>query len=167
MHGTGSENEDARFEVYKSLSRDIEMSETDYVKTIFKRYWKILVKWLFHISGLPQITSDKLYERINSGHPPLLIDIRTAEDFNGIRASKYGHIPDARNIDIMELESHFEELEPYKEKEIVTMCSGGGLSLAAVEILMDAGFTDAKSLKGGTDRWHKKGYPTEQPNRRT
>ena len=36
------------------------------------------------------------------------------------------------------------------------MCSGGGLSLAAVEILMEAGFKDVKSLKGGTDLWHKK-----------
>ncbi len=74
--------------------------------------------------------------------------------------SKYGHIPNARSIDILELESHFEELEPYKDKEIVTMCQGGGLSLAAVEILIDAGFKDVKSLKGGTDLWHKKGYPT-------
>ena len=40
------------------------------------------------------------------------------------------------------------------------MCSGGGLSLAAVEILSDAGFKDVKSLKGGTDLWNKKGYPT-------
>jgi len=34
------------------------------------------------------------------------------------------------------------------------------LSLAAVEILTNAGFTDVKSLKGGTGLWHKKGYPT-------
>jgi rhodanese-related sulfurtransferase len=40
------------------------------------------------------------------------------------------------------------------------MCPGGGLSLAAVEILTEIGFRDVKSLKGGTDAWHKKGYPT-------
>lgn len=136
------------------------MSESEYVLTVFKRYWKTLIKWLLHITGLPQITTEKLFERINSDRPPLMIDIRSAEDFDGSRASSYGHIPDARQIDILELESRLEELQPFKYKEIVTMCSGGGLSLAAVEILMEAGFSDVKSLKGGTDRWHKKGYPT-------
>jgi rhodanese-related sulfurtransferase len=47
----------------------------------------------------------------------------------------------------------------YKEKEIVTMCPGGGLSLAAVDVMRDVGFKDVKSLKGGTDEWHKKRYP--------
>ena len=136
------------------------MSESEYVFTIFKKYWKTLIKWLFHITGLPEITADELYDRINSDRPPLLIDIRSAEEFNGTGMSKYGHIKDALLIDILELESYFEELEEFKEKEIVTMCQGGGLSLAAVEILLDAGFKDVKSLKGGTDRWHKKGYPT-------
>ncbi len=40
------------------------------------------------------------------------------------------------------------------------MCPGGGLSLVAVEILEGAGFTNVKSLNGGTDAWHEKGYPT-------
>jgi rhodanese-related sulfurtransferase len=89
-----------------------------------------------------------------------LIDIRSTEDFNGTGYSKYGHISNARSIDILELESSLEDLQPFKNKEIVTMCPGGGLSLAAVEILIEAGFSDVKSLKGGTDLWHKKGYPT-------
>jgi rhodanese-related sulfurtransferase len=136
------------------------MSESEYFSTVIKRYWKTLLKWLLHITGLPQITVDELYARVNYDRPPLLIDIRSSEDFNGTGMSKYGHIPDARSIDILELESHLEELEEFKEKEIVTMCQGGGLSLAAVEILIDAGFKNVKSLKGGTDLWHKKGYPT-------
>jgi rhodanese-related sulfurtransferase len=40
------------------------------------------------------------------------------------------------------------------------MCPGGGLSLAAVDLMREAGFNDVKSLKGGTDAWFKKGYPT-------
>ena len=77
-------------------------------------------------------------------------------DFNG----DYGHIPDAISIPMMELESNLEDLNSFKDKEIVTMCPGGGMSLVAVDILTEAGFTDVKSLKGGTDIWHKKGYPT-------
>ena len=136
------------------------MSESEYVLTVFRRYWKTLLKWLLHISGLPEITVDDLFDRVNSNRPPLLIDIRSAEDFNGTGYSKYGHIPNARSIDILELDSKLVDLQSFKNKEIVTMCPGGGLSLAAVEMLNEAGFTDVKSLKGGIGLWHKKGYPT-------
>ena len=103
-----------------------------------------------------EITVDELLERVNSDQPPLLIDVRSPEEFN----SGYGHIQDARSIPLLELESNFEDLESFKDREIVTMCPGGGLSLVAVEILIEADFKDVKSLKGGTDLWHKKGYPT-------
>jgi rhodanese-related sulfurtransferase len=135
------------------------MSETEYVFMVFKRYWKTLVKWLLHITGLPEITVDELYHRINSDQPPLMIDIRTAEDFNGTGYSTYGHIPNARSIDILQLESSIEDLQPFKDKEIVTMCPGGGLSLVAVDLMTEVGFKDVKSLKGGTDEWNQKGDP--------
>ena len=106
-----------------------------------------------------EITVDDLYDHVNSEQPPLLIDVRSPKEFAG----GYGHLPNARSIPVLELESHFEELEPYKDKEIVTMCPGGGMSLVAVDILEKAGFKDVKSLTGGTDLWHKKGYPTSNP----
>jgi rhodanese-related sulfurtransferase len=136
------------------------MSEMDEIFTVFKKYWKILLKWVLRIHDYPEISVDELHDRINSGQNPLLIDIRSVKDYNGTGDSSYGHIPDAVSIQILELESKLDELEEYKDKEIVTMCPGGGLSLAAVDILREAGFKDAKSLKGGTDAWHKKGYPT-------
>jgi rhodanese-related sulfurtransferase len=137
-----------------------DMSESEEILTIFKRYWKTLLKWIFRVHGLPEITADELFDRVNSDQPPVLIDIRGADDYNGVGYSTYGHIPNALSIPILELESHFEDLDTFKEREIVTMCPGGGLSLAAVEILTEAGFKYVKSLKGGTDSWHKKGYPT-------
>ena len=136
------------------------MSESEVILEVFKRHWKILLKWVLRIHDYPEITVDELYDRFNSDNPPLLIDIREASDYDGTGTSKYGHIPNALSIPILELELKLDELESFKEKEVVTMCPGGGLSLAAVDILRDAGFKDAKSLKGGTDAWNKKGYPT-------
>jgi len=142
------------------------MPEDDYYRRImpkiFAKYRNTSIKMLlqyfvpFFKTKWSEITVDDLFDRVNSDQPPLLIDIRAPEEFNG----GYGHIPNARSIDLLELESHFEELQPFKEQEIVTMCPGGGLSLVAVEILTKAGFKDAKSLKGGTDLWHEKEYPT-------
>ena len=136
------------------------MSELKDILQIFRKYWKILLKWIFRLHNYPEINVDELFNRINSDQPPLLIDIRDTADFNGVGYSKYGHISNARSIPILELESSLEGLDSFRENEIVTMCPGGGLSLAAVDILTEAGFKDAKSLKGGTDAWHRKGYPT-------
>lgn len=129
------------------------MSEMDEVFTIFKKYWIILLKWVLRIHDYPEISVDELFKKYHSGESPLMIDVRGVEDYND------GHIPDSVSIPMLQLDSKFEELEEYKPKEVVTMCPGGGLSLAAVDIMREAGFKDVKSLKGGTDEWQKKGYP--------
>ncbi|MHA2224841.1 MAG: rhodanese-like domain-containing protein [Candidatus Hodarchaeales archaeon] len=102
-----------------------------------------------------EITVDQLFERVNSNEPPLIIDTRSAKEFNGAE----GHIPNAKHIPIRELKSNFEDLQSYREKEIVTICPGGGLSLIAVDLLVEADFKDVKSLHGGFDMWIEKGYP--------
>jgi rhodanese-related sulfurtransferase len=131
-----------------------------YLRPMLK-YWRTTWKLLTSYAKSEEvewseITVDDLFDRVNSDQPPLLIDVRSPKEFNG----GYGHIPNARSIPVLELESNFEDLDSYREKEIVTMCPGGGMSLVAVEILEKAGFKDVKSLKGGTDLWHKKEYPT-------
>ncbi|MFX0067237.1 MAG: sulfurtransferase TusA family protein, partial [Candidatus Hermodarchaeota archaeon] len=91
-----------------------------------------------------------------------LLDHRDEKEFYGTgeyKYEKYGHIPSSQLIPLFALPSHFEELQPFKDKEIVTICQGGGASLVAVDILSEAGFNDVKSLKGGIKKWHKKGYP--------
>jgi rhodanese-related sulfurtransferase len=125
------------------------------------KYWKETLQIIWHafVQENPkwsEITVDELYERLESEPPALLVDVRSIEDFNG----GYGHLPGAKLIPMLELESRLDELEEYKTHEIVTMCPGGGLSLVAVDILSEAGFKNVKSLKGGTDMWHQKGYPT-------
>ena len=125
------------------------------------KHWRATLKLFSSLSKhteleWSEITVDELFERVNSDRPPLLIDVRSPAEFDG----GYGHIPNARSIPVLKIESKFEDLDPYREREIVTMCPGGGMSLVAVDILEKAGFKDVKSLKGGTDLWHRSGYPT-------
>ena len=129
------------------------------------KHWRATLKLFSSLSNFKElewseITVDELCERVNSDQPPLLIDVRSPNEFKG----GYGHLLNARSIPVLKIESNIEDLESYREKEIVTMCPGGGLSLVAVEILEKAGFKDVKSLKGGTDLWHQSGYPTTIPN---
>jgi rhodanese-related sulfurtransferase/TusA-related sulfurtransferase len=119
------------------------------------RYWRISFKLIFSYSKSEwsEITVDELLDRFNSNNPPLILDIRTVPEFNE------AHIPNAKSIPITKI-AKSKELQPFKEKEIVTCCPGGGLSLAAVDVLVKAGFKDVKSLREGMDLWVKKGYPT-------
>ncbi|MHA2305314.1 MAG: rhodanese-like domain-containing protein [Candidatus Hodarchaeales archaeon] len=127
-----------------------------YLKNMFK-YWRRIIK-LFYRYGkkydFSEITVDQLFESFNSNEPPLIIDIRSAKEFNG-----KGHIPNAKHIPIRELKSNLEDLQSFKDKDIVTICPGGGLSLIAVDLLVEADFKNVKSLHGGLDLWIEKGYP--------
>ncbi len=135
-----------------------------------KMFFKMIRLFLYRIRkrtwflpDLDEITVDELFDKINSNRPPLIIDLRGEKEFNGPGQNSYmtifGHIPNAKRMGIMELSSNLENLSSFKEKEIVTICPGGGMSLVAVEIMVEAGFTDVKSLTGGMVEWHKKGYP--------
>ena len=117
-------------------------------------------KWTLH--GVPEITTDELYEKIKSNDSPLIIDTRDRKEFYAAEGSwrKYGHIEGAKCIPILELSSSLTDLLAYKDEEIGTFCPGGGLSLVAAEVMTKAGFTDVKSVKGGMDGWDKNGYPT-------
>ena len=126
-----------------------------YVRGIIRNL-KPVIKIILGRSEWPEITVDDLLDRINSSQPPLVLDIRSAQEFNGAD----GHIPNARSISITKLASNLEGLQSFKDKEIVTCCPGGGLSLVAVDILVKAGFKDAKSLRGGMDLWFQNAYPT-------
>jgi rhodanese-related sulfurtransferase len=135
------------------------VSDSDKVLTIIRKYWLVLVKWLLRIHDYPEITVDQLYQRFCSDALPLLIDVRSLEEYEGTGTSKYGHIQGAMSIPMLELETKLEELAEHNDQEIVTICQGGGLSLAAVDVMKKAGFKNVKSLKGGSDLWHRKGYP--------
>ncbi|MFX1507297.1 MAG: rhodanese-like domain-containing protein, partial [Promethearchaeota archaeon] len=119
------------------------------------RYWRKTLRmiFLYNRSEWSEITVEDLLDRYNSNQLPLILDIRTVREY------KKGHIPTARQIYVTEIKSNLENLQSFKESEIVTICPGGGLSLVAVDILVDADFKDVKSLKDGMDLWIKKGYP--------
>ena len=126
-----------------------------YFKNTF-RYWRKTFKMMFYYGKLEwsEITVDELHDRINSNKTTLILDIRTVQEYMN------GHIPNARSIAVTEIKSNLEDLQHFKEKKIITTCPGGGLSLVAVDILVDADFKDVKSLRGGMWGWIEKGYPT-------
>jgi adenylyltransferase/sulfurtransferase len=51
------------------------------------------------------------------------------------------------------IQDRVNELQPYKQKEIVVHCHHGGRSLKVTHWLRSQGFANVKSMAGGIDQW--------------
>jgi len=85
----------------------------------------------------------------------LLLDLRSAEDFNG----KWGHVAGARNIPLEELDQRIGELASYREKPVALICTTDHRSKKAVRLLAKAGFSNLRVVPGGMKAWNQYNYP--------
>ena len=97
------------------------------------------------------IPIEEVKERLKSHTPPVLLDVRTPEEFTG----ELGHIPQAVNIPVTELSNRLGELGSVRDKEIITVCKSGGRAHTAAQILMQAGFSQVHVMLGGMLAWKK------------
>jgi adenylyltransferase/sulfurtransferase len=94
---------------------------------------------------MQEISPNELKTRLDSGRPPLLLDVRQDWETKLCRLENAIHIP------IEEIELRTEELNP--QSEIVVYCHQGVRSAAVAEYLRSLGFADVKNLAGGLDSW--------------
>ncbi|KOH43068.1 FAD-dependent oxidoreductase [Sunxiuqinia dokdonensis] len=87
-------------------------------------------------------SEEKATEKIADDHSPLVIDVRTPEEF------QEGAYPDAINIPMDELMYRFEELGTNASREIVVYCATGARSAYAQRMLMQLGYTNVKNGGG-------------------
>ncbi|MHA2365391.1 MAG: sulfurtransferase TusA family protein [Candidatus Hodarchaeales archaeon] len=123
------------------------------LKTLKLLFWS-LFRFRFYLPGIPEITVEQLHERLTSGDQLFLIDLRDDSELE-----KDGYIENSQVFPYFDFPSYIGDLP--KDKEIITICPGGGASLVGAEILINAGFpkSNVKSLKGGIRKWKKKGFP--------
>ena len=82
---------------------------------------------------------------------PLILDVRNDLEY------KNGHLKDAMLIPVQELQRRVEELDTYKEREILVYCATGNRSTVASKVLIDHGFAHVFNLRHGIiDWWHRK-----------
>lgn len=101
------------------------------------------------------ITPDELASRIEAGTAPLVLDVRSEQEYEA------GHIPGAVLIPHDQLASRIGELAGHENDEIVVHCKSGRRAAMAEEVLRDAGFTRVEDLEGHMIAWQQGGYPTE------
>lgn len=81
-------------------------------------------------------------EAAESGHDPLIVDVRTVEEFRG------GAYPGAVNIPLDDLVARQTEFGNDAEREIVVYCASGGRSAYAQRVLMQMGYTNVTNGGG-------------------
>lgn len=80
-------------------------------------------------------------------HRFTIVDIRDPNSFAS------GHLPGAININDGNIEEFIQNTN--KQQNILVCCYHGISSLAAVEFLMENGFTNSFSLAGGYSAWNQ------------
>jgi ArsR family transcriptional regulator len=97
------------------------------------------------------VSRDELLDRLRSGTATVL-DVRPEDEF------AYGHLPDALNIPLAQLERRLAELPA--DREIVAYCRGPWcvLSFEAVALLRRRGY-QVRRLEDGFPEWKMAGLP--------
>lgn len=103
-------------------------------------------------SGASDVSPGDAVLLINREHATVL-DVRNAAEFSA------GHITDAINIPLAELESRLAEISKYKDKALLVNCQGGVRSTSACGILKKNGFTRIHNLQGGVNAWMQAKLP--------
>jgi hydroxyacylglutathione hydrolase len=91
------------------------------------------------------VKAQELLERLKASHPPLVVDVRSAAEFES------GHIQNAKHIPLGILPKHLKDLP--KNQEVVTVCQSGYRSNIAASLLVKNGIS-ARSLMGGMAKFN-------------
>jgi len=83
----------------------------------------------------------------------LLIDLRSKEGYDA------GHIGDARNVPVANLQAQLDGLKKWRDKTVITYCETGRDGAAAARTLARQGFTKVFNLDGGLNAWLKDNLP--------
>jgi rhodanese-related sulfurtransferase len=102
-------------------------------------------------TGVTQVSPGDAVKLINKA--AVIVDVRSAESFAS------GHIANARNIPLAELENDPDKIKKNKSKIVLTVCDAGPDAGRAANALRKAGYEHAFSLRGGIKAWRTENLP--------
>lgn len=100
-----------------------------------------------------QISQQELVAQIKSGTAPLILDVRTAAEYEA------GHIPGAVNIHFREIGKRLDEIP---DGPIVVYCERGIRANIAKRTLREEGINSVLHLEGDISQWRQNNLPLEQ-----
>lgn len=106
-------------------------------------------------AGGPAVDTLKATQLINR-EDAVLLDVRESSEF------AKGHILNARNVPLQQIEQRLRDLEKFKKKPLIVHCETGNRSGGAVAVLRRNGFEQVYNLSGGLAAWRQAGLPIEK-----
>lgn len=102
------------------------------------------------------VNADAFESKMNTSKDYILLDVRTAPEFN------QAHLPGAQLIDYYQKNFKQELTKLDKNKPVFVYCTVGSRSSSAASILLDMGFTEVYNLQGGIYHWAESKKPLEK-----
>jgi hydroxyacylglutathione hydrolase len=99
------------------------------------------------------VETEALATALTSAAPPVVLDVRTPEEY------AQGHVPAAKNIPVDTLADNLAGLD--KSAEVYVICQSGRRSAAASSMLAEHGYHPV-NVNGGTAKWIAEGRPVEK-----
>jgi len=93
------------------------------------------------------MTALELADKLRSNRPPHLLDVRQPEE------QAFVALPNSTLMPLAELLVRADEIEDWKDEEVVVYCHHGIRSAQAAVQLRAIGFANIHNLAGGIDRW--------------
>jgi rhodanese-related sulfurtransferase len=103
----------------------------------------------------PAIGPHQLNERLGGANPPLVIDVRSPDQYSS------EHIPGAVSIPAPLVKKHLEDIEAAGANAVL-YCNDLRFTRVAEQTLMRSGVKGFSHLEGGFTGWTREGLPVEQ-----
>ena len=95
------------------------------------------------ITSSTDITAEELKERLNKGETPVIIDVREDWEY------QESNIAGSKLIPLGTLPQRLDDLEEYKDQEVIVHCRSGARSANAKAFLQQQGFSNVRNMLGG------------------
>ena len=101
------------------------------------------------------IAPEALAQQLQSDHPPFLLDVRTAGEYNGV------HVAGSVNIPLHQLD--VEQVRNLSgDRPISVMCQAGSRARQAQQTLQHAGLHEVTVVEGGIQAWVASGQEVQR-----
>lgn len=99
---------------------------------------------------MQNITVEEVKQRLDAGEPLHILDVREPGEYAQFNINGT-LLPLGKIMGMM-----LEDIEDWKDDEIIVHCHAGSRSMQACVVLEQAGFTNVKNMVGGVSAWREK-----------
>jgi rhodanese-related sulfurtransferase len=118
---------------------------------VFSFFLLVFMELRRKAGGITNLEPQAAVKLINAD--AIVIDLRSADAF------ARGHIVNAKNIPLDQLEASSDKIERWKSKPIIAVCESGVSSTRAVATLRKSGIESVYGLRGGISAWTQENMP--------